>query len=325
MIIRPMIPAGTHPIEQGQYILPTLQINRLMDKLVQVITDGAPGLMVYGRPRLGKTKATTFAVNYLPELLNTPIPVFVADSKSYKVPSAEKFYRDMLNDFEFSFEGKKDELTLRNQIVNLLHESAEHAPGRRVVVIMDEGQKLTEWQYDCLIDIYNQLIRRKIRMITITIGQEQLVNRRSFFLANSKSHIVGRFMPSEYKFRGVTNTEEMEYVLQSYDEAEYPLDSGWYYTRFYFPNTFDARGRLAHFASNLFNLFLDVRMEFGLTGSKVEIPMEYVAFTVENALKINGANGRCCEWLTMEQWREAIERSGYIESEIYMAVAKPVV
>ncbi|REE91524.1 hypothetical protein A8990_10431 [Paenibacillus taihuensis] len=103
MLIRPMIPVGTHPIEQGQYILPTLQINRLMDKLVQVITDGAPGLMVYGRPRLGKTKATTFAVEYLPELLNMPIPVFIADSKSYKVPSAEKFYRDMLTDFKFKF------------------------------------------------------------------------------------------------------------------------------------------------------------------------------------------------------------------------------
>lgn len=317
-----MITPGTHPIEQGQYILPTLQIDRFMDKLVQVITDGAPGLMVYGRPRLGKTKATEFAVSYLSELLNSPIPVFVADSKSYKVPSAEKFYRDMLIDFKFAFEGKKDEITLRNQIVNLLHASAERSSRRRVVFIMDEAQKLTEWQYDCLIDIYNQLMRRNIRMTTITIGQEQLVSRRDFFLANSKLNIVGRFMPSEYKFHGVTNSEELEYLLQSYDESEFPINSGWHYTRYYFQNAFDSGRRLKEFASSLFTLFSDVRLEFGLSSSAFELPMEYLAFTVENALKLNGADGKNCEWLTMEQWREAIERSGYIESEIYMAVAR---
>ncbi|MGM0883098.1 MAG: ATP-binding protein [Bacillota bacterium] len=321
-MFRPLITPGTHPIEQGQYVLPTLEINRLMDKIIQIITDGAPGMIVYGRPRLGKTKATTFAVTYLPEMLETPIPVFIADSKSYKVPSAEKFFRDMLSDFRFGFEGKKDEIVLRNQIVNLMHEKAERSNLRRIVLIMDEAQKLTEWQYDCLIDIYNQLMRRNIRMTTISIGQEQLVTRRSFFLANAKSHIVGRFMPSEYRFRGITKIEEMEFVLQSYDESEFPPNSGWYYSRYYFPEAFDSGKRLTDFSSSLFNLFLDIRQEFGLSGKEVELPMEYVAFTVENALKLNGANGKCSEWLSIEQWREAIQKSGYIESEIYMALAK---
>ncbi|WP_246079368.1 hypothetical protein [Paenibacillus piri] len=97
-----------------------------------------------GVVRLGKTRATMFAVNYLPALLDTPIPVFIADSKSYKVPSAEKFFRDMLSDFRFGFDGKKDEIILRNQIVNLMHEKAEDSRLRRVALIMDEAQKLTE-------------------------------------------------------------------------------------------------------------------------------------------------------------------------------------
>lgn len=318
---RPNITPGTHPIEQGQYVLPTLEINRLMDKIIQIIKDGAPGMIVYGRPRLGKTRATMFAVTYLPSELETPIPVFCVDCKSYKVPSAEKFYRDMLSDFSFGFAGKKDEIVLRNQIVNLMHEKAERSNLRRIVLIMDEAQKMTEWQYDCLIDISNQLVRRNIRMTTISIGQEQLVHRRSFFLANEKAHIVGRFMPSEYRFKGIQEPSEMEFVLQSYDESEFPEDSGWFYTRYYFPEAFDSGRRLSEFSASLFNLFLEIRQEFGLS-SKVELPMEYVAFTVENALKINGSNGKGAEWLSMEQWREAITRSGYIESEIFMAIAK---
>ncbi|WP_044649337.1 ATP-binding protein [Paenibacillus terrae] len=318
---RPNIIPGTHPIEQGQYVLPTIEITRLMDKIIQIIKDGGPGMIVYGRPRLGKTRATMFAVNYLPSELETPIPVLVADCKSYRVPSPEKFFRDMLSDFSFGFNSKKDEIVLRNQIVNLMHEKAEHSNLRRIVLIMDEAQKMTEWQYDCLIDISNQLVRRNIRMTTISIGQEQLVNRRSFFLANEKAHIVGRFMASEYRFKGVQAPTEMEFVLQSYDESEFPEDSGWFYTRYYFPQAFDSGRRLSEFSTSLFNLFLEIRQEFGLSG-KFEIPMEYIAFTVENALKINGSNGKGTEWLSMHQWREAINRSGYFESEIYMALAR---
>lgn len=320
-MVRPNINPGTHPLEQGQYILPTLEINRLMEKIIQIINDGGPGMIVYGRPRLGKTRATVYAVNYLPAELVTPIPIFVADCKSYKVPSAEKFYRDMLNDFSFRFESKKDEIVLRSQIVNLMHEKGERSNLRRVVLIMDEAQKMTEWQYNCLVDISNQLMRKQIRMTIISIGQEQLVERRSFFVTNQKAHIVGRFMPTEYEFKGIRNVEELEYVLQSYDESEFPPDSGWYFTRFFFPESFDAGKRLKDFAKELFSLFLEIRQEYGLTG-KVELPMEYVAFTIENALKTYGANGKSGEWLSMLEWKDAINRSGYVDSEIFMAVAK---
>ncbi|MCU6792551.1 hypothetical protein OB236_10465 [Paenibacillus sp. WQ 127069] len=50
--------------------------------------------------------------------------------------------------------------------------------------------------------------------------------------------------------------------------------------------------------------------------------MEYFAFTVENALKKNGVHGDQGDWINKNQWREAIRSSGYVESEIYMAVAQ---
>lgn len=45
------------------------------------------------------------------------------------------------------------------------------------------------------------------------------------------------------------------------------------------------------------------------------------AYAVENALKIYGAHGEQNEWITSQQWLEAIKLTGYIESEIYMALA----
>lgn len=50
--------------------------------------------------------------------------------------------------------------------------------------------------------------------------------------------------------------------------------------------------------------------------------MEYFTYAVENALKIFGTHGDQLEWITSQQWLEAIKLTGYIESEIYMALAQ---
>lgn len=320
MLDKPRIPVGTHPIEQKQYILPTLEILRLMDVVKQIITNGLPGMIVYGRPRLGKTFSTLFAVNYLPVDLGMPIPIFLAECKQYKAPNEEKFYRDLLIDFKFNYTAKKDPVQLRQQIVNLFQEKAERTPLRRVVLVMDEAQRMTEWQYNCLSDIYNQLVRERISMTVISVGQDELLDRRSFFLINKKAHIIGRFMPREHQFHGIRSEKELTFCLKNYDVSEYPDESGWSYTRYFFPDAFAAGRRLGDFGKDLYDLFIEVRKEFGLKG-KLEIPMEYLAFTVEIALKTFGTHGKCNEWITIGQWREAIKNSGYIESEIFMALA----
>jgi hypothetical protein len=47
----------------------------------------------------------------------------------------------------------------------------------------------------------------------------------------------------------------------------------------------------------------DVRKEYGLS-SEFEIPMEFFAFTVENALKKNGVHGDRCDWISANQWQD---------------------
>ncbi|WP_240421189.1 hypothetical protein [Paenibacillus periandrae] len=57
---RPNISSGAHPLEQGQYTLPTLELDRLMKKIIQVIKAGGPGMIVYGRPRLGNIASKAY-------------------------------------------------------------------------------------------------------------------------------------------------------------------------------------------------------------------------------------------------------------------------
>lgn len=106
-------------------------------------------------------------------------------------------------------------------------------------------------------DIYNELDSAGISMTVILVGQEELVHQRSAFIQAKKAQIIGRFMIHEYKFKGVTDIKDMTVCLAGYDNvSEYPINSGWSFTRYYFPEIFDQGHRLHHCAKELFSTCL---------------------------------------------------------------------
>lgn len=318
-----LVPVGTHPIEVGHYKLPTKEVIRLMDNLKKIVLNRLPGMIVYGRPRIGKTFAVKFALENLPQYINAPIPIFIVNSNSYKFPNEGKFFADLLRGFKFPFKARRQSDEMRNQIVNFLTEKAELSRLRRVILIMDEAQVLTESHFVWLMDIYNELAHAKISMTVICVGQEELLTRRTFFLGQRKSQIIGRFMTHEHRFFGITSLDDIRTVLRCYDISEissYPENSDWSYTRYFFPEGYEKGHRLEDAAALIYQHFQDLRSEHGVT-SKLEIPMEYFTHAVENALKIYGAHGEQLEWISTQHWLESIKLSGYIESEIYMALA----
>lgn len=48
---------------------------------------------------------------------------------------------------------------------------------RRLVLIIDEAHRLTEFHYSWLMDIYNALVQKKVSMTVISVGYQVLVNR----------------------------------------------------------------------------------------------------------------------------------------------------
>lgn len=59
-------------------------------------------------------------------------------------------------------------------------EQGERSQMRRIMLIIDEAQRLTEYHYNWLMDIYNDLDYEKISMTVISVGQSELLARRTF-------------------------------------------------------------------------------------------------------------------------------------------------
>lgn len=314
---RPIIPKGSHPVETGNYHIPTNEILSLYSEVSKWIINRSPGGIIYGRPRLGKTRAIKFLNAFLKDEFGSNLPVFHMCCNQYRAPNESAFFGDLLKDLGHSqyLTGKAD--MKRDRLIKFLLERAEASAQHRIILFIDDSQRLFELNYAWLMDIYNQLDRCNISMTVILVGQEELIHQRSAFIQAGKMQIVGRFMIHEYKFSGVKSIDDLRTCLEGYDLAsEYPENSGWSFTKYYFPEAFTSGKVLSSCAEELFDQFIKLRSEAKIMKS-IEIPMQYITLTIDHCLRVFGANGSNLEWPNAAQWRAGIINSGYIEAELY--------
>lgn len=317
----PIINKNEHPVETGNYYLPTNAIIELYAVVHRWISNRAPGGIVYGRPRLGKTRAISCLEVYLKNEFGENLPIFRMYCSHHK-PNENRFYTDLLRDIGHSgynigkAEAKKDRL------IKYFIERAESSGSHRIILFIDDAQMLYEQDYNWLMDIYNQLDRYGISMTVILVGQKELLHQKSAFISAGKMQIIGRFMVHEYKFSGVKNIADLTTCLSGYDEtSEFPTNSGYSYTRYFFSDAYDEGHRFKKDVQMIFSKFQKLRKDAQIRG-ELEIPMQYITLSVDNCMKNFGRNGKGVYWPSAMEWEESIISSGYVEAEIYNSMFK---
>jgi hypothetical protein len=317
---RPFIPKGSHPIETGRYLLATNEIIRLHQTVSRWIENRAPGGIIYGRPRLGKTRAINYLMHDLPSEFGKQMPIFHMCCRQYKNPNESSFFEDILKDIGHALPSTGKANQKRDRVLRFLLECGEASGQHRIVLFIDDAQRLFEIQYGWLMDIYNELDRAGISLTVILVGQTELIHQRSAFLQAKKAQIIGRFMVHEYKFTGIKSIHDIRACLIGYDSiSEFPQDSGWSFVRYFFPEAFETGFRLENCAEDILHAFAALRQEEGLLKA-IEIPMQYFTLTVEYVLRRFGVNGDFTSSITVNHWKEAILNSGYIQAEIFQDV-----
>ncbi|MBP1931985.1 ATP-binding protein [Ammoniphilus resinae] len=315
--VRPNVPKGTHPVETGEYLLSTNAINRLFDEIIDWLENRVTGGIVYGRPRLGKTRAIEYIQRFIPDHFGQEIPIFHMRCNEYKTVNENTFFEDLLKATKHGIvhEGKAN--VKRERLLKYLHELAVASGQKRLVMFIDDAQRLTKVQYNWLMDIYNELDIARVTMTVILVGQEELLHQRSAFITAKQAQIIGRFMVHEYPFSGIKSVDDLQACLSGYDiDSEFPINSGWSFTRYYFPEAFQRGLRLEHYATELYELYKETRREYGMN-KNFEIPMQYLTLAIEYVLRKYGVNGSGEEVITMAHWKQAIVKSGYLTAERY--------
>jgi hypothetical protein len=277
--------SGRHPIETTRYILGTPVINRFHDEVCQWIDNRVTGGMIYGRPRLGKTRAILYLSKALPQRFGRKLPIINLPCRNYRAPSESAFFEDLLRAAGHALPKKGKSTEKRDRLREFLSEKVDSSKQDRLILFVDEAQKLHEHQYNWLIDLHNELDENSISLVVLLVGQPELAHQHSAFNLTKKSQIIGRFMVHRLEFHGLRSVKDVEVCLTGYDEAsEYPANSGWSFTQYYFPAAFFNGWRLASLADDLWEAFRQTKEEFGFPGA-LDIPMQYFCRAVEYTLR----------------------------------------
>lgn len=316
-INRPVLPPGTHPVEIGNYLICTPEIDRMVSNVYQWIDNRAQGGIIYGRPRLGKTHAIKYLKAVLPQEFNSNIPIFHTLVRFYKNPNKDYFFTDFLKDIGHGLYSSGKPNQKADRLIKFLISKVQESGQSKIVILLDDAQRLTSVEYEWLMDIHNEVEMANARLTTILVGQEELLHQRTSFSMSHKYQLIGRFMVHKYQFSGIKSSKEIKDCLKGYDdESEFPSGSDCSYTRYFFPEAFDNGFRLHNHAKDAYSAFVELRREHGLTKNNFEIPMQYLTLVVEFILKRYGVNGLNLEMISEANWKEAIRISGYLEAEL---------
>ena len=219
------------------YIIPTIQILSLMKEVKKWLSMNDCGAIIYGRSRVGKTRAITYISEELRDNFGMELPIYVYCATDYP-PTQKTFYSSLLTVMKHEEPHKGTAVQLRQRLVNRIIVNAVGTRHRRAVLFIDEAYLLTAKEYTWLIDIYNELYNNDI-LLTV-------------FLFGSKSRFDDLCLAMITKLKERYPFIKRVYVRSMYPEIEkfyekYILDS---YDESYMPKGVEKAGRAAYVERN---------------------------------------------------------------------------
>lgn len=300
-----------HPLCLQRYLMPTDSISDTYAMVLKVIRRRDSGLVIYGKPRYGKTRAMMYCEHCLS--VDFPdVPVAIFNMEDDISPHKGNFYTKLLEVVKSKpFSGRASQADKHSRLVKFMASEAEKDPRYLFILFIDEAQRLMLSHYEWIKTIYNDLALRGVTLLPILVGQKELLAQKDNFEVVGKEAIVNRFMLYQHAFRGIREKEDFVTCLGYYDSSVYPANTDWTYTRFFFPKAYANGFRVANFGDELWAAFNESYDGFGFH-SRMEIPMKYFTKTVEILMMDYSDRDQPGFSLSKDLCKEIIKESWYL-------------
>ncbi|MGZ9709209.1 AAA family ATPase [Glaciimonas sp. GNP009] len=303
-----------HPLATGQYRIATPAIQAFYELISRCLRYRITGALIYGPPRIGKTKA----IEYIRLLLAEKVPTIT----TYHVQAEHKprhaegpFFANLLEAVGYPDASGGSNSAKRQRLINKIREACIKAGRGTVILFCDEAQRFDENEYEWLRDIHDHLDRMEIKLFTFLVGQQDLLSIKTNFQRSGKMQIVARLMVEELAFYGVRDVNEVATCLAGYGQTFYPRGSEWSFTRFYLQQAVDAGYVLTDDAQLIWTTFENIHNKAGFSGA-MDIPMESFTRAVEIVLKDAAIHDAPAYRPPPALWEQAIRHSGYTQIRI---------
>ena len=297
----------------NEFNIATPAIVELQNNILKWVSDGTPGAIIYGRPRIGKTRAILYIASVLKSKYGHELPIYILYATEH-VPKDKFFYSELLKTVGHAEFDKGTVSVLKERLLYALFASACNTRYRKIILFIDEAYNFSEKDFKWLMDIYNNLNLKDIHLYVFLVGSEELMARKQALIMAKQHQIVGRFMVEECHFHGLQSAKEISLCLYSFDNGLDIYGNSIVLTQTFFPEAYSDGKRLITCANELMDEYLKIMQDIGIPASS-EIPMMYFINTVKYCLNTFGITGKRIYFPTAQEWRESIINSGYIAAE----------
>lgn len=297
----------------NEFNITTSAIMELQNQVLRWVSDGMPGAIIYGRPRIGKTRAILYIASILKSKYGRELPIYVLNATEH-VPKDKLFYSELLKVVGHPEFDKGTVSMLKDRLLNSLFASACNTKSRKIILFIDEAYNFSEKDFKWLMDIYNNLNLKDIHLYVFLVGSEELVARKQALIMAKQHQIVGRFMVEECHFHGIQSSKELAICLSNYDKVLEIAGEQRILTKDFFPDAYADGKCLYSCADMLMEEYLKIMKEIEIPSAS-EIPMMYFVNTVKYCLNIYGINGKKMYFPTADAWYDSIINSGYVAAE----------
>lgn len=299
----------SHPVYSGRYRLLTPSVQKSQAAIQQWIHRGVIGGFLWGMPRCGKTTFLEEISQMLKTRSGEPIHALLYNTESAILSNERKFWMNMAfaANLDFSGSRRSSATALKFLIAEALFEAARQNSERRVVLLVDEAQKLLVMHYEFLIDLGNALRFKSVEMSTFLVGSEYLPTTVSTLKHDDIGHLHGRFFVDSMRFRGLSSEADCRQLLKQYDESlHYPSKDGPTFTEHFFPRAFRNGERLADLAGAYWDA---AKMRCREIGCK-DLPTQYFCRSIEYLL-IRGLTDKSSFLDQTDKCIEALNYAGF--------------
>jgi len=297
-----------------QYNIATTAILYLLDKIELWIESATCGAIIYGRPRIGKTRAIKYITSSLYSKYGNELPVFVWNITDHK-PTEKNFYSEFLKTIGHSEYLKGTAPIMKSRLINALTAKAVDSAFRNIILFIDEAYLLHEKDFVWLMDIYNILNWSDIQLTVFLFGSNELKALKSSFRMANKTQIIGRFMVEEYEFKGIYCLKDVQFCMAALGkELTLEFDYGnILLLKYFFPDAYHDGADLTDLAKPIWDAFLNTKAKNIIT--EIDIPMKYFIDTIVYAFRNFGIHGEGIYYLTQEEFELSIMKTGYVNAE----------
>lgn len=271
-----------HPIyDPFAVVLDTKALNKLHETITRLLWTGSTGAYITGFARTGKTTALQVIEKSLFFRDGSEVPVHRVTIPLRDKPTICSVLRNMCSRANLKFKSHDSSDQLVSTFLEFLLDKTVTFNAKRIVLIVDEMQRLLPKQLHAFAEIYDVMMEAKVALMTIFVGN--LDESKALLEAlNPKSYnqITGRFFTQKETFEGLLSRHDVAHCLKQYDLSHYPLPDGPTYTGYFLPDEFENGWRLESLSGKLWKAFHVYQEELGLPSWG----MQYFISTVNTLL-----------------------------------------